>query len=308
MSKLSEALSATQLEREIVKGINGDQVSNEHVQEIIEYLRDTGVHGEAKHVGFKQFNVSPEWSEYNSKKSPPKTDIIIGDMKISLKSEDKFQIMDANKNEMTALFYCASNGTDILKSRMSKNIIDTLQKFVYNLLANGTVGKMKKVDPVIQEAEIMHKELQNQLEIMFANNPMFKKNFVKEVLSGSHKFGIESEASASHILIVSPNELVFSPINDKIVSRFASKVNINVSFSSRGVKGMGAAGRYRYWSVVRMIVEHLFESKLIYANGRLNENAITYIKDIIRYILSLFTSVENMLYFLEIEPEINIVG
>ncbi|HPC34504.1 MAG TPA: hypothetical protein PLP73_02485, partial [Candidatus Absconditabacterales bacterium] len=72
--------------------------------------------------------------------------------------------------------------------------------------------------------------------------------------------------------------------------------------------GLGASGKYRYWSVVRMIVEHLFENKLMYANGQLNEKSIVYIRNIINYILSLFTSIENILQFLEIEPEISIMG
>lgn len=308
MSKLFEALTSTQLEREIVKGMNNEQIFDEYVQEIVEYLRSIGVEGNAKHIGFKRYSVSPEWSEYNPKKSLPKTDIIIGDKRISIKSKDSFQIMDANKNELLALFYCSSNNTDIIKSRMSKNIIDTFQKLIYNQTASGTVGKTKKIDPVLQEAEVMHKELQKQLEIMFTNNVLFKKNFIKEVLTGLYKFGPQSEASSTHILILSPNEIVFSPIDDKIINMFANKINIHITFSSRGVRGLGASGKYRYWSVVRMIVEHLFENKLMYANGQLNEKSIVYIRNIINYILSLFTSIENILQFLEIEPEISIMG
>ena len=254
MSKLSEALTATQKEREIVKGVNGEETDPE-IQPILDYLHRFNIHGPAKHMGLKLFPVSDRWSEYNPSKSLPKTDLIIGDMKISMKSKDRYQIMDANRNESLAIFNNVSEDMQLIKSKVSKDILNNLQNFVLHAVAKSTVGKARSTDPVMQEASKTHAELTKNLEIMFSNNTLFKRNFVREVVSGMIKFGVDSEASATHILSVTPNEMVLAPIDDAFVSKLAGNVQIDVSFSSAASRGIEAKGKYRYWSVIRMIVD-----------------------------------------------------
>jgi len=291
-----KALTATQIEKEIVRGINGEEVPD-NISKIIGYLHSVGVDGPARHIGSKKYSVTPEWAVYSNKKSAPKTDIIIGDKKISVKSKNNFQIMDANKNELLALFYCSANNTDILKSRLSKIIIDSIEKLTYNQISNSTVGKSRKENPIIREADIIHKELRENIEHAFAINLMFKKNFIQEVLCGRYKFGSDSEASATHILLLSDDDIIFSHINNRIINMFMNKIDVDVSFSSRPVKGIGSAGKYTYWSVVRMIVNDLSE-KLLFEPKR--------IKNIINHILSLFVSIKHILYFIGLEPEISV--
>ena len=307
MSKLNEALTSTQIEREIVKGVNGETVDPE-VQAIIEYLHYFNIRPPAQHIGLKQFTVTDGWSEYNPGKSLPKTDLIIGDMRISMKTKDRYQIMNANRNESLAIFNTVSEEMSLIKSKVSKDIINNLQDFVLHAVSKSTVGKARSTDPVMIEASKAHKELTQNLSVMFSNNNLFKKNFIKEVLTGEHKFGKSSEACATHIFTVTPNEMVLSPIDNTFVSMVASNVMLDISFSSAASKGIEAKGKYRYWSVIRMIVDHLFESKIIYANGRMNESGIHYLKTLITNVLQLFTSFRNMLYFLEIEPNITISG
>jgi len=305
MSKLSEALTATQIEREIVKGINGESVDAE-VQPILDYLHSFNIHGPATHIGLKQFNVTDEWSEHNPGKSLPKTDLIIRDMKVSMKSKDRYQIMNANRNESLAVFTTVADNMGLIKSKVSKDIINNLQDFVLHAVSKSTVGKARSTDPVMLAAQETHTELTKNLEILFSNNNQFKRAFVREVLTGEMKFGTSSDASATHILTITPNEMVLAPIDEKYISRVSSNVMLNVSFSSAASRGIEAKGKYRYWSVIRMIVDHLYESKLIYANGRMNESAVSYLRDIINNIIKMFTSVSNMLSFMELEPTITL--
>lgn len=307
MSKLSEALTSSQVEREIVKGINGESVDAE-IQPILDYLHRFGIRGTARHIGSKQFSVTPEWTEHNPSKSLPKTDLIIGDMKISMKTKDRYQIMNANRNESLAIFTTVADDMSLIKTKISKDIISNLQDFVLHAVSKSTVGKARSTDPVMLAAKETHEELTRNLEILFSNNALFKRGFIKEVLTGELKFGSSSDASATHILTLTPNEMVLNPIDDGFVSKISSNVMLNVSFSSSASKGIEAKGKYRYWSVIRMIVDHLFESKLIYANGRMNESAVSYLREIINTLLRMFTSFSGMLSFMELEPEITITG
>lgn len=312
---LSEALLSVKLEREIVNGLNGLEVSDAWARSVVSFLQDFGGTGSATWLGSKKYDVTPEWAQFNPGKSPAKTDFTFGGMNISLKSSDRYQILNANKNESLALFTLVADEISLIKSRAYKLVLDCLQNFVLHAVSNTTIGKAKSTnDPLILTAQSYHSELSKQLELLFSNNPTFKERVIHEVLSGTLKFGTSSPARATHILSTTPSsEIVLSALSDKrFISRVSSNVILNVSFSSSASKGLGNTGKYRYWSVIRMIVDGLFEEtnkqKLFYANGTLNEGAIDFIRKIVTHLKSMFEkSISNILDFLQLEPVLVIV-
>lgn len=205
-------------------------------------------------------SVTPFWSSFGASNTTPKTDVILGDKKISVKAGNA-QLMSGGKNESVATFYAAAKHVpNILKTKEAKDVINTFEKFVsVGYTKSGSVDTALKggKDKVINAGDIAHKEMRGKLEALFNKSPEFKIAFAKEAMSGLEKFGPGSPATADYVLSVDSsygNPQLHKTQDDKYAAKIADQMKLTVRFKSTSEKLKGEkTGRYRFWSVVSLI-------------------------------------------------------
>jgi hypothetical protein len=295
-------MTSTQKELEIVKSWN----ENLDTPEVV-YLKKMGCRGNAEHFGKRQFSPSGEWAQYNTQKSYSKTDIKIGNHKISLKSMNDHLVMSSKKNEAIATFMCVANELyDGKIPSLVTEITNDLEEMITKGLSPITITKAKKAgDNVIIDAQQKHADILDSVIRIF-DDPVFITAFLQEVLSGRLKFGENSDGCATHLLVTRDNEPELVEIDDPaFLSRLASHVDIRIDFKSSGKTQGKDRGTYRYWSVLQMISKELIKDSVLY------EDSI--FKKSLSFVLSLFSKIKNYIStwgelfdFLEVEPEIKI--
>ena len=217
-------------------------------------------------------SITPFWSKFGAKNKTPKTDIILGDKKISVKVGPS-QLMSGGKSESLATFYAAMEDTpELLDSAEAQDVINTFDKFVESGITKmGTVDQNLKQgeDSIIIDGDKAHKEMRNKLQTLFNKSEKFKVAFVKEAMSGYKKFGANNAASADWILSADPSlsEASIHSVNDNsYASKIADQMNLTVRFKSSSTKRAdlkspenpkGKTGKYRFWSVVSLIFNPL---------------------------------------------------
>ena len=336
---LSEARSkGEEMEEFIVAAVNGtkEPVSKFGIpkgagQPIAKYLKVNGISGKGQVLGADTINVTREWAKHFEGGVPastrtPKTDFIIGKAKISLKSGGAAQLMSGAKSETTATFHAAAKSLD--NKALSNKLLNMIEGLAPSGVAPGqlkTVIKQGK-DKVVMKANAIHKELQEELKSTFANNKKFANAFAYEAMSGDTKFGKQSPGSCTYFLNVSfdgknANMKVVS--NEQYISKIASQMKPSVRFKTGSQKIKGKkTGNYKYWSVVGLIVDKLEEDLqpvMSYQGELLTEGLVDKLKQIYqnvkKYIIELFRKVRdfisrsytNLLEFLDIEPEIDVI-
>ena len=205
-------------------------------------------------------SVTPFWSSFGASNTTPKTDVILGNKKISVKAGNA-QLMSGGKNESIATFYAAAKHVpNILKTKEAKDVISTFEKFVEaGYTKQGSVDTNLKAgkDKVINAGDAAHKEMRGKLEALFNKSPEFKIAFAKEAMSGLEKFGPGSPATADYVLSVDSsygNPQLHRTQDDKYAAKIADQMKLTVRFKSTSEKlKSGKTGRYRFWSVVSLI-------------------------------------------------------
>lgn len=264
------------------------------------------ISSDAEHIGNKQFSPTSEWKKYNKQKSYAKTDIKIGNYKISLKSMNDHIMMSAKKNEAIATFMCVSN--EVYKKNIPKfvnNIIDEMEDMITTAVSPTTIIQAKKLkDPIIKIAQEKHVRLQQSLEKLF-DDPVFITFFLQEVLSGRLKFGDNSDGSATHILHITDKPTLHSLSDLSYISKLVNNVDFRIDFkSSKKTQGM-EVGMYRYWSILQIInKQELPECVTLYEN--ILSKIYSILKDVISYIKNNILDWSDLFSFMEIEPEITL--
>ena len=205
-------------------------------------------------------SITPFWSSFGASNTTPKTDVILGDKKISVKAGNA-QLMSGGKNESIATFYAAAKKVpNILKTKEAKDVINTFEKFVEaGYTKQGSVDTNLKAgkDKIINAGDVAHKEMRGKLEALFNKSPEFKIAFAKEAMSGLEKFGPGSPATADYVLSVDSNygsPQLHKTQDDKYAAKIADQMKLTVRFKSTSEKLKGEkTGRYRFWSVVSLI-------------------------------------------------------
>ena len=200
------------------------------------------------------------WKNQGASNTTPKTDVILGDKKISVKVGNS-QLMSGGKNESVATFYAAAKKVPgILNTDEAKDVLDTFDKFVevgYTKSGGVEAGLKSGKDKVLKAGDIAHKEMSNKLEKLFNASPEFKIAFAQEAMSGYEKFGPDSNASADYVLSVNndlSNPKIQSTQNEEYASKIANQMKLTVRFKSSSEKLKGEkTGRYRFWSVVSLV-------------------------------------------------------
>lgn len=276
----------------------------------------------AEQYGRAKSGLTPFWKSHGATDTTPKTDILIGDMRISLKI-GMAQLMSGGKSESTATFYAAVNDSSATISKdpqyeITKNI---LEDFVTTSLAPGQLRPIIKSgeNELVNKGEKAHKEAMSEMGKLFENNRDFKIAFAREAMSGYQKYGRTSLAAAEWMLVANHDGSgvqVHSVEDDGYCARIADKMKLQARFktSSRKLKGV-KTGEYNFWSVISLIVNAMDEETYSHVGEPLNElnlaKIASKIKRKVSGVLGKITGffragIKKALSFLSADPDIKV--
>lgn len=273
----------------------------------------------AAQYGRAKSGLTAFWKSHGATDTTPKTDILIGDKRLSLKIGNA-QLMSGGKAESTATFYAAMEKSQINESVQVQNVMDILENFVTASLAPTQLRPLIKSGEnlVVNKGEKAHKDIMKELGKLFEENKQFKIEFAREAMSGFMKYGEEATASAE-FMVVSDHSgsttKIKSVYDDAYCERIADKMRLQARFktSSRKIKGE-KTGEYNFWSVVSLIVNAMDEE--VEQNGNiLNENVFLRVFQKVKGKISgmvdrakrfVKKAGQNLLKFFGVEPEIKV--
>ena len=315
------------MEHAIVTALNGKEKPQKGIprgagSKVVKSLRLTG---KAQVLGAEQIDVSELWSQYwpggkvPASTKTPKTDIMIGRKKISLKTGGAAQLMSGGKNESIATFYAAVDQLGIDPD--DGGIYKKIEKAIMNLApASVAAGALKAEiakgkDQAVKKADAAHKVLMNDLNKLFASNPKFAFEFCYEAMSGDIKFG-KNLGACTHFLTCDfsgDNAHLVPVTNASYVNKVVKKTKVSVRFKTTSEKVGGAkTGRYKYWSAVGLVTNKLDEE--IQAAGELLTEGIlsNIISKVKAFAVNLWKKIgsyiskswENLLDFLGLTPDV----
>ena len=310
--------NATNMELAIVQTNNGQPLKHptygDNAQNIVKFLEVNGIKGEGKHMGSGNWPLTEFWIKHGGSNATPKTDLMIGDARISLKKEGGSQLMSGKEGESRATFYAALENVNF----DTKSVINEVEGFFYKFVdskdpLNITQQKKTKVaSKEVLDAEIMHKKFTKYLTNQFKNNTSFEDAFIYESMSGMIKFG-DSYATDSHILVFDQENGIKNQLllcNDPSYIRSKSKTTkVGVSWKSTSSTTKKSGKVYSFFSVIRLLSEELNNELGQYP--KLNEGIVSSVmKNITKFFKSiwkrikkwLFESMENVLNFFDLKP------
>jgi hypothetical protein len=325
------ARPGVQMEHAIVSVWNGGEIppvavdpriTKEGIDIIVNSLRGKAK-GKASVLGASTIEVSPNWAKYfpggkvpGSTKTP-KTDIVIGGSKISLKSGKSAMLMSAAKGESLATFYNVADKLSL--NDTVKRITAKLEKIMtHGITSEPDIETAILSDKLIQASDKAHKEATVMLTKFFNSDIHFKTEFAREAMSGEIKFN-NGIGAAEYMLAVEfdGSKVNWHSINDgSYVSGIAKQMGINVAFKSAGITRRGEkTGERRWWSAVRLIGKKLTEELEQYKGQEMNEGLIAKIYDKIKKWVSglvsritkyISESWSNLLDFMGLDPIIKV--
>ena len=272
----------------------------------------------AEQYGRAKSSLTGEWKKYGATDTTPKTDILIGNKRLSLKI-GMAQLMSGGKSESLATFYAATNSvSNEIKSDPNYKLTESIvNDFVTASVAPSQLRPLIKSgeNELVNKGEKAHKAAMSAMTKLFANNRDFKIAFAREAMSGFVKYGSNSN-SAAEFMLVSTHDgrsvSIHSVYDDKYCEKIADAMKVQVRFktSSRKLKGV-KTGEYNFWSVVSLIVNAMSEGSHP-TNEMINENIFNKIKNkvkgVYKNILSrVKKSVLNLVSFLTPEkPDVRV--
>lgn len=211
----------------------------------------------------------------------PKTDIIVGNDRISVKTGDA-QLMSGGRSEALATFYTAAN-----KIQRDK-FVDAMGKKLEGLMPNTDLTKLgikgSKTDlensgkfveiEILKRADDAHKAMKEELRMLFKTNPSFAQEFTFEAMTGMEKFG-NSEGTADAFLVTDYNGNArmhhVKSSSDSYVAKISKQVNPDAKFKStqRTKKELesptnpkGKTGYYSFWSTIGLGVKFVVNEEM----------------------------------------------
>lgn len=202
--------------------------------------------------------ISKEWSKWGGKNATPKTDIMSGKKRVSLKKVGGSQVMSAKKEEGIATFNAASMTMGKNAPNDAKKIVDFMQKNTLDLSGSGYKGtvtdlekdlenanpsQMKRLKPFQDELKSVRKNgavLTKQMVGLFNSNPTFKKHFVFEAATGQIKFGDKSISRADTMVEFDDKKgkithnYSLKTVNESDVQKLSDLYKFYASFKSSG--------------------------------------------------------------------------
>jgi hypothetical protein len=296
-------------------------------KKIVNFLKSQGVTGsKAYKLKTKGVEVTDEWASFwfpdnvTGATKTPKTDIVIGNQSISIKTGNA-QLMSGGKKEAKATFYAAVKRTTSIQSdKLAKEIYFKLDKLSeLSLTKGGTVEQSlkKNNDIFLNKANQLNHEIKEMLENIFNKNEEFKQNFIYEAMSGDVKFG-DPPPKAVWLLSTDMNgeNNKFVKINNKnLIRKISNSTVVDCRFKSMSQKiKKEKTGKYHYYGVLGLVTKKLKEEFEQYNEQLLTENIITgiyekfknYVKKLLHDVLEwLKGGIKRITEFFEIEPDIS---
>jgi hypothetical protein len=230
----------------------------------------------AEQYGRAKTKVTSFWASHGASNPTPKTDILIGKMRFSLKI-GMAQLMSGGKSESIATFYSAMKNSQksLSSDPQFKKVNDVLESFVSASLAPGQLRGIIKSgeNQVVNAGEAAHKQCMAEMGALFESSRDFKIAFAREAMSGFDKFGENSDAAAEFMLVSNHDGTsvkIKSVYDDAYCESIADKMKLQARFktSSRKLKGK-KTGEYNFWSVISLIVDAMDEDINAYNNGEI---------------------------------------
>jgi len=302
------------------------KISKDAGKKIVNELKRLGIKGEAaSKLPTKGVEVTKEWSRFWEPESvpsatkTPKTDILIGNNRISIKM-GAAQLMSGGQNESKATFYAALGSMKKTQDIVLKQIMQKLDLLTKGAVAKGSVeSELKKGrDKFLSKANQVNNDVKVLLRTAFEQNPQFRLAFVREAMTGGTKFGTNSPAYAEYVLSsdsTGDKVHLFNATDASFLKKVANATDVTVRFKSTSVKrGQQKTGQYRYWTVVALGVKKLQEEFSKYEGQLLTEAILTNIYDKIKnYVRRVFakiydwlvSSIKNVIEFFDFEPQVD---
>ena len=250
--------------------------------------------GEGRQLGSASLPITAFWKKYGGSNTTPKTDLILGNHRISLKIGPA-QLMSGSQGEARATFYAALQDPatkNITRTKEGRAVIQNLENFVLaGFTPTGTVedvlkGRAKKggkivKDRILSKGDKNHKAMIKNLSALFERSEEFKLAFIREAMTGEYKFGKRSDAMAQWFLVGNKtgSAVSYHTANDKrYIKKVADQVKVDIRFKSNSQKIKGEkTGSYRYYSVLGLAVNKLIDVKeeVMIENGILFEEDLT---------------------------------
>ena len=343
--KMGDTTAAYDMEKVIVSAAGGDEFtsklipnSDEVGKKIIDGLKLTGKGSFPKN----SYPASKRWNQYfpgGAKGSTltPKTDLMVGDRRISLKTGDA-QLMSGGVNEASATFYVAAeeSGTSLDKAvadlgKHINNLLPSTDMRKMGIKGNKTelrkMGKFAEIE-ILKNADAAHHAFKNDMRMVFKNNTKFAEAFTFEAMTGQVKFD-NSIGTADNFLITDyeGNATIHTvtSMSDAYVKKIAKQVKPDVKFKSTQSTSSqlkspsnpkGKTGYYTFWSAVGIGVKMIAEEEM--KNGELlNEGFMDVFKRILGKALNFIKrfwnkvkkivskSWEALITFMGLEPEVS---
>ena len=210
----AQTSAAFEMERVIVAAAGGPaytprdkKISPDAGEKIV---KDLKLSGKGK-MPANAYDVTPLWASYfPGGKAPgatktPKTDFLIGNKRISLKTGKGAQLMSGGKSEATATFYAACRTGAI----PIDGAIKTLEGYFNQMMSTkildikGNAAELVKNQrsEVINQTNQIHHAFKKELKDIFSRNAKFAYHFTYEAMTGAQKFGAKSPATAQYFLV-----------------------------------------------------------------------------------------------------------
>ena len=271
----------------------------------------------AEQYGRAKSSLTKFWSSYGATDTTPKTDILIGNKRLSLKI-GMAQLMSGGKSESTATFYAALKATPSLKkSKEFQQANKTFESFVTSTLAPGKLRPIiKKGDnPVVNAAEKAHKDCMRDLGALFEKSEKFKIAFAREAMSGYEKYGSGSNSAAEFMVVANhagTSVSIQRVDDDKYCKKIANAMKLQARFKTSGrVVKKQKTGEYNFWSVVSLIVDSMAQKEEV----TFSEGILDTIKNKVKGFFSgiyqkakdyIQSGVSKLMKFLGAEPDVQV--
>ena len=343
--KMGDTTAAYDMEKVIVSAAGAESFTSKLIpnsddvgKKIINDLKLTGKGSFPKN----SYPASKRWDQYfpsGAKGSTltPKTDLMIGNRRISLKTGDA-QLMSGGVNEASATFYVAAeeSGTSLDEAvanlgKHINNLLPSTDMRKLGIKGNKTelekMGKFAEIE-ILKNADDAHHAFKNDMRKVFKGNAAFAQAFTFEAMTGQVKFA-NSVGTADNFLVTdyegNATMHEVTSMSDTYVKKIAKQVRPDVKFkatqsTSSQLKSpqnpKGKTGYYTFWSAVGLGVKMIVEEEV--KNGDLlNEGFMDVFKRAINKALNwvkrfwnkvkkqISKSWEALIRFMALEPEVS---
>ena len=171
-------------------------------------------------LGASTLPISKEWKGTNK---TPKTDLIDGNKRISLKKAGGSQLLSAGKFEAISTVEAAMRmySIDPKGKRTVETLLDNLETKMIKLSTKDTVGNLEKLgkktnlSPAdkakiaeLDQGQLYAKELTTEMENLFNSEALMKEFFCWEAATGENKFGKDSQGVANQVITFKETGLI----------------------------------------------------------------------------------------------------